>query len=163
MAACEGTSLLQSAVVVLFASLFLVATRRAAPQNVENPCQATGTDDAIRPIPQSLVLVSKRIFRLRMPDQQVRRSTVFRCADGYTLLCTYGADLPCGMANTDQRLPQADAWCREHADAGFVPRYMIPIGNIYNWHCAAGTPKIAAQIETIDPRGFGAQYWKPAE
>jgi len=38
-----------------------------------------------------------------------------------------------------------------------------PIGNIYNWRCAAGTPTIVAQIETIDPRGFVARYWKPAE
>jgi hypothetical protein len=154
---------LRSAVVVLFASMLLVATGRAVAQSGENPCQAIGADDTVRPIPKSLVPVAKRIFRLSMPDQQVRRSTVSRCADRRLLLCTFGANLPCGKANADKRLPRAEAWCLEHGDADFIPRYMIPIGNIYSWRCAAGTPTIVAQIETIDPRGFVARYWKPAE
>jgi hypothetical protein len=155
--------LLRFAVIVLFASMLLVETGRAVAQSGDNPCRSIGTDDTVRPIPQSLVPVAKRVFGLRMEDQQVRRSTVFRCADGHILLCNYGANLPCGKANADHRLPQAEAWCREHADTDFIPRYVLPIGNIYNWRCAAGTPTIVAQIETIDPRGFVARYWKPAE
>ena len=163
VAASEEVRLLRLAVIVLFASMLLVETGRAVAQSGENPCRSIGTDDTVRPIPQSLVPVAKRIFGLRMEDQQVRRSTVFRCADGHILLCNYGANLPCGKANADHRLPQAEAWCREHADTDFIPRYVLPIGNIYNWRCSAGTPKIVAQIETIDPRGFVARYWKPAE
>jgi len=143
--------------------MLLVETGRALAQTGENPCRSIGTDDTVRPIPQSMVPVAKRIFGLRMAGPQVRRSTVFRCADGHILLCNYGANLPCGKANADRRLPQAEAWCREHADDDFVPRYMLPIGNIYHWRCVAGTPKIVVQIETIDPRGFVARYWKPAE
>jgi hypothetical protein len=124
-------------------------------------CRRYGTDDKLRPIPQSLVPIAKRLFGLdRMPDEQIRRSTVFRCADGRTLLCNYAANLPCGKANTDRHLPGAEAWCREHREADFIPRFAIPSGNIYNWRCFAGAPDIVSQIEEIDPRGFVARYWK---
>jgi len=126
VAASEEVRLLRLAVIVLFASMLLVETGRAVAQSGENPCRSIGTDDTVRPIPQSLVPVAKRIFGLRMEDQQVRRSTVFRCADGHILLCNYGANLPCGKANADHRLPQAEAWCRDHADTDFIPRYVLP-------------------------------------
>jgi hypothetical protein len=45
-------------------------------------CRETGTDDGVRPIPQTLVRAAKRIFGLRMPGQQVLHSTVFGCAGG---------------------------------------------------------------------------------
>lgn len=117
---------------------------------------------ARRPIPQSLVPTAKRIFSLRMPDQQVLHSTVFRCAEGHVLVCSYGANLPCGKANSDRDLSGAEAWCRDHPNADLVPRFAIAWGNIYNWGCADGTRKVIAQIEDIDPRGFVARYWKPA-
>jgi hypothetical protein len=46
----------------------------------------------------------QRIFGLRMPDQQVLHSTVFRCAEGHVLVCSYGANLPRGKANSDRDL-----------------------------------------------------------
>jgi hypothetical protein len=98
-----------------------------------------------------------------MPDQQVLHSTVFRCAEGHVLVCSYGANLPRGKANADRDLPGAEAWCRDHPNADLVPRFAIPWGNIYDWGCADGTPKVMAKIENIDPRGFIARYWKPAD
>jgi len=127
-------------------------------------CGQKETDDTLQPLPQSLVPAAKRLFGLgNMPQQQIRRSTVFRCADGHVLLCTYGANLPCGKANSDRRLLGAEAWCRDHPDADFIPRFAIPSGNIYNWRCAAGAPQILGQIDEIDPRGFVARYWKPLD
>jgi len=127
-------------------------------------CGQKETDDTLQPLPQSLVPAAKRLFGLgNMPQQQIRRSTVFRCADGHVLLCTYGANLPCGKANSDRRLPGAEAWCRDHPDADFIPRFAIPSGNIYNWRCAAGAPQILGLIDEIDPRGFVARYWKPLD
>ena len=79
------------------------------------------------------------------------------------MLCTYGANLPCGKANSDRRLPGAEAWCRDHPSADFIPRYAIPAGNIYGWRCAAGIPEFVDRIEDVDPRGFVARYWKPAD
>lgn len=81
---------------------------------------------------------------------RVRYRNPWRCADGHVLLCTYGANLPCGKANSDR-------------DLDFVPRFAIPWGNIYNWGCGDGTRKVIARIEDIDPRGFVARYWKPAD
>jgi hypothetical protein len=115
----------------------------------------------LRAIPQSLVPAAKRLFGLdRMPEAQIRRSTVLRCADGRTLLCNYGANLPCGKANSDRRLPGAEAWCREYPGADFVPRFAIPSGNIYSWRCSGGVPKIVSQADEINPRGFVTRYWK---
>src|SRR5215472_5181922 len=88
--------------------------KSAAPDMVRF-CRAKGIDDTLRLIPQSLVPAAKRLFGLeRMPEEQIRRSTVFRCADGRVLLCTYGANLPCGKANTDRRPAGVEAWCREN-------------------------------------------------
>lgn len=143
--------------------ILFVAAQQASAQDAVRLCREKGSGNGVRPIPQSLVPAAKRIFGLRMPDQQVLHSTVFRCADGRVLLCTNGANLPCGKANSDRDLPGAEAWCRGHPNAEFVPRFAIPRGNIYNWGCAAGMPKVIAQIEEIDPRGFVARYWKPAD
>jgi hypothetical protein len=133
----------------------------AGPADAQALCPNEATDDALRPLPQSLVPEAKRTFGLRMPDEQVRRSTVFRCADGHVLLCNYGANLPCGKANTDRDPRGAKAWCHGHPDADFIPHFAIPSGNIYHWRCAAGRPEIAGQAEAIDPRGFVARYWRP--
>ena len=142
--------------------LLLLAAEQARAQAVQL-CREKGTDDDLRPIPQSLVPAAKRIFGLRMPDQQVMHGTVFRCADRHVLLCTYGANLPCAKANSDRDLPGAEAWCRDHPNADFVPRFAIPWGNIYDWGCASGSPKVIKQIEEIDSHGFVARYWKLAD
>ena len=104
---------------------------------------------------------AKRLFGFdRMPDTQIRWSTVSRCAAGHTLFCNYGANLPCGKANSARRLPGAEAWCREHPEADFVPRFIIPSGNIYSWRCSGGVPEAVSQADEIDARGFVARYWK---
>jgi hypothetical protein len=149
---------------LVLALILLALAGGAAAQDPTRFCREKGTDDELRPIPQTLVPAAKRLFGLvRMPEGQIRRSTVFRCADGHTMLCTYGANLPCGKANSDRRLPGAEAWCRDHPSADFIPRYAIPAGNIYGWRCAAGIPEVVDRIEDIDPRGFVARYWKPAD
>jgi hypothetical protein len=124
-------------------------------------CRNDVIDDTLRPLPPSLVPEAKRIFGLRMPDQQVRRNTVFRCADGLVLLCNYGANLPCGKANADRHPRGAETWCRDHPDSDFIPHFVIPPGNIYDWRCIAGRAEITGQVEEIDPRGFVVRYWKP--
>lgn len=131
--------------------------------DVAQLCRTTGVDDTLQPVPQSLVPAAKRIFGLRMTDQQVRHSTVFRCASGQVLLCTYGANLPCGKANVDRHPAGATAWCRDHPDADFVPGFAIPSGNIYRWRCSRGASEILGEAEEVDPRGFIARFWKPLD
>jgi hypothetical protein len=106
----------------------LFTAEQARAQDAVQLCWEKGTDDDVRPIQQSLVPAAKRIFGLKIPDQQVMHSTVFRCADGHVLLCTYGANLACGKANSDRDLPGAEAWCRDHPNADFVPEIRNPVG-----------------------------------
>ena len=142
--------------------LLLVAANKAAAQDPVRFCREKGTDDTLRPIPQSLVSAAKQLFGLsNMPEQQIRRSTVFRCADGRVLLCNYGANLPCGKADADRHPRGVAAWCRQNPHADFVPNYARPWGSIYDWRCVGGVAEIASQAEEIDPRGFVARYWKP--
>lgn len=141
-----------------------LAAEQASAQDAGRLCREEGTDDTLRAIPPSLVPTAKRLFGLgRVPDEQIRRATVFRCADGRVLLCTYGANLPCGKGDTDRRPPGVQAWCRENPDADFVPNYARPSGSIFNWRCVDGAAEIARQVEQIDSRGFVARYWKPLD
>jgi hypothetical protein len=129
----------------------LFTAEQARAQDAVQLCREKGTDDDVRPIQQSLVPAAKRIFGLKMPDQQVMHSTVFRCADGHVLLCTYGANLPCGKANSDRDLPGAEAWCRDHPNAEFVPRFAIPWGNIYMGAALAAAPRLSSKSRRSIP------------
>ncbi|MBV9552421.1 MAG: hypothetical protein JO032_06465 [Alphaproteobacteria bacterium] len=124
-------------------------------------CRETATDDIVRPIPPMLVLSAKQVFSLRMPDQQVQRSTVFRCVSGRVVMCSLGANLPCGKANFARHLPGAEAWCRDHADADIVPKFATGSASVYSWRCAGRTAKVVEQVDEVDERGFIARYWKP--
>jgi hypothetical protein len=148
---------------VATATLVMVLLLRPADAQVEL-CQKDATDDTLRSIPQSLVPAAKQLFGLvKVPDQQIRRSTVFRCAEGRVLLCNYGANLPCGKAKADRHPRGVVAWCRENPHADFVPNYARPWGSIYDWRCVAGAAEIVGQVEEIDPRGFVARCWKPLD
>jgi len=135
--------------------------RGATAQDPLRWCREKGTDDTLRPIPLSLVPATRQLFRLAMPSAQVQRTTVYRCAGGRTLLCARGADLPCGKANTDRRVPGADAWCRDHPHADMIPSFATGSDTVYRWRCTGSNPEIVAQVEKIDARGFLARYWKP--
>ena len=145
------------AVVVLLVGPVLAA-------HAETPAEACvriGTDDATRAIPAELAPAVNAAFGMRMPAPVAVATTVFRCMDGHVLVCTAGANLPCGKANTS-RTPGAGAveWCRGHADSGFVPAYVTGHDTIYDWRCRGGVPELAEQALTVDARGFIAQYWR---
>ncbi len=127
-------------------------------------CRLTGTDDALRAVPASLVPVVVRLFQLdAMPAAQVRRSTYFRCANRHVLVCNVGANLPCGKADTQRILPGADAWCAGHAGSDPIPMYVTGHATIYRWHCDGPRAAITGTALDVDQRGFIAQYWKQAD
>jgi hypothetical protein len=142
-------------------ALNLLFGSEVAAQEAVRLCREVGTDDTLRAIPSSLVPAAKRLFGLRMELAQVQRATVFRCAEGRVLLCTYGANLPCGKANTERHLPGADAWCRDHPDSDMIPTFATGSDTIYRWRCAGGASEIVGQAADTDARGFVARYWKP--
>lgn len=149
--------------MLLLAAGMLLAPAAHAAESPARYCERVGADDTLRPIPASLVPAAKRLFSLEaMPDAVVRRTTVFRCVQGAVLICTSGANLPCGKANTNRALASAGRYCRENPDASGVPMYVTGHDTIYAWRCR-GTEAVAGEpVETLDPRGFMARLWKPA-
>lgn len=141
-----------------------VALASAPAASPAAACRRLGTDDQLRPIPRSLVPTATRLFGLQaMPAEQVERSTVFRCFEGKVLVCNYGANLPCGKADTRRKLAGASAWCAKNPDAAFIPMYVTGHDTIYRWRCRDGQTETTATIFSVDPRGFIAQFWKPAD
>lgn len=143
------------------------AAAAAPPKATEAPagfCSHVGTDDALRPIPGSLISVAQHVFGLgAMPASLIRQSTFFRCYDRHVLLCTVGANLPCGKADTRTSIPAADEWCVKHAGGGPIPAYVVGHATIYDWKCDGAKAATAGAVLHVDGRGFIAEYWKPAD
>jgi hypothetical protein len=153
----RGPGLLASAAVVTLASCLFSPVRAETPAQT---CSRLDTDDALHPIPASLVPEVNALFHARMPAAVAVDTTVFRCAEGHVLVCTTGANLPCGKANTSRTSAGAVEWCRDNADAAFVPAAATGHDTIYQWRCRNGAPEIVRQVNDVDARGFVAPYWK---
>lgn len=124
-------------------------------------CKPDTSDDALHRLPQALVPLARRLFGLQaMPAAEIQQSTVVRCMDGQLLACNYGANLPCGKANTSRSLPAANTWCRQNPNANFIPAYISGHDSIYNWRCMQGMPTANGPVEPVDSRGFLTSYWK---
>lgn len=139
----------------------------AAPKATGSParvCSRVVTDDSLQPIPHSLVPMAQRVFGLgAMPASLIQQSTFFRCDDRHVLLCTIGANLPCGKADTRISLPAADAWCAKHSGATSIPASVVGHDTIYDWRCDGAKAATTGAVLHVDRRGFVAEYWKPAK
>jgi hypothetical protein len=125
-------------------------------------CRSGVTDDTLMPLPPNLVPRARDLFHLAMPDALVRRTTVYRCMNGRVLLCTAGANLVCGKANTRRDLPGVATWCRDHRNADVVPMSVTGHDTIHGWRCSDGAPAIVGPPAALDARGFLAGNWKDA-
>jgi len=135
----------------------------SGPAHAQNTafCKPGVSDDALRPLPQALVPQAMQLFGLQtMPAGEIERSTVVRCMNGQLLACNYGANLPCGKADTSRSLPAANAWCRQNSSANSIPAYISGHDSIYNWRCTQGMPATSDPAEPVDSRGFLTFYWK---
>ena len=126
-------------------------------------CRAGITNDTLMPLPAQLTARARQLFHLDMPDALVRKTTVYRCLDGQTLLCTTGANLACGKANTERNPAAVLAWCHAHGQSGVVPMFVTGHDTIYRWRCRDGAPSIDATVDAVDARGFLARNWKHAD
>jgi hypothetical protein len=124
-------------------------------------CRPGLTDDTLRPLPLALVPRAREVFGLAMPDDLIRKSTVYRCLGGRTLLCIAGANLVCGKANARRDLPGVAAWCHDHRDADSIPMVVTGHDTTYRWRCSDSAP-VAAAAEGVDARGFLSRNWKDA-
>lgn len=132
---------------------------RAAPPAAY--CRRIGTDDRTQSIPEELVPAVNAAFATHMPARVAMGTTVFRCADHHVMVCTVGANLPCGKADTGRAPnPGVIRWCRDNPAADFVPAAATGHDTIYEWRCHAGAPQAVRQVLHLDPRGFVAEFWK---
>jgi hypothetical protein len=136
------------------------AAQAASPQSI---CASIGTDDALRPLPPSLVGAAIKAFGYTgMTAAEVERLTVFRCMDGAVLMCSWGANLACGKAETSTSLPAASNWCEANQNASSIPAYVTGHDSIYQWSCHNGEA-VADNPAPLDARGFFQSNWLPAD
>jgi len=138
-------------------------TACAAAAHAETPaafCARVGADDTLRPIPAALAPAVNAAFRTAMPSDVAMRMTVFRCADRRVLVCSVGANLPCGKADTSRVNVGAAQWCKEHRDAPSIPAAETGHATIFDWRCRNGRPVITEQRFRVDRRGFIAEFWR---
>ncbi|MCB8881582.1 hypothetical protein ACELLULO517_15135 [Acidisoma cellulosilytica] len=123
-------------------------------------CGPTETDAAPRPLPQRLIDMARTSFGYtQMPADVVTRMTVFRCAAGQPLLCSLGANLPCGKANAASSLPAVTQYCAANPQSDVVPAYVAGHDSLYQWRCADGRA-LASSPAALDAQGYFAEYWK---
>lgn len=137
-------------------------TATAFAQDVRPLCGKIGNDDRVRRIPMTLVSQARQLFGISMDatDAFVQKSTSFRCMNGKVWLCNYGANIPCGKANTSRTSKGAADFCRENPGSDVVPMAATGHDTIYEWKCAGNKAQISKQMATVDPRGFIADSWK---
>jgi hypothetical protein len=139
----------------------------ALPKTTESParfCSRVVTDDSLRPLPHSLVSVAQHVFGLAaMPASLVQESTFFRCYNRHVLLCTVGANLPCGKADRHTSISAADEWCGAHPGADWIPASVVGHATIYDWKCNGTHAARNGAVLHVDRRGFIAEYWKAAD
>ncbi len=153
-----------SGLAAIIALLNVVALSRAsvaarmANETPQQYCARVGNDDELRRPPRSLGPAIRRLFNIE--GSYARAATYYRCASGDVLLCTVGANLPCGKANTSETSPAAAQWCETHENSDFIPMTVTGHDTLYSWRCIGRVAKPGAPTGKIDARGFFAVYWK---
>jgi hypothetical protein len=148
---------------LLAVSVWLSLASAAQAASPEATCAGIGTDDALRPLAPSLVGAAVQAFGYTgMTAAEVERMTVFRCMDGAVLMCSWGANLACGKAETSTDLPAASNWCEGNQNASTIPAYVTGHDTIYQWSCHDGNA-VATNPAPLDARGFFQSYWAPAQ
>lgn len=156
------TCVLIACIAILPALALLPNSAAAASDQPPNVCKPGVTDDTARPLPASLIPEARRLFQVDMPDDLIRKTTVYRCMNGHTLLCTTGANLSCGKANLTRDPAGTATWCRDHQNADNIPMFVTGHDTIYQWRCTNATPAIVATTQPVDQRGFLSRNWKDA-
>ncbi len=130
----------------------------AAGQSPRQYCAQIGNDDQPRPAPPSLAVCIQRLFGIS--GKYALETTSYRCAGGHLMLCTVGANLSCGKADTRTALPPATEWCRTNPNSDFIPMAVTGHDTAYVWRCVDGVAEPGEKVGPIDKRGFFSENWK---
>jgi len=95
------------------------------------------------------------------PIDVFMRGTYWRCMDGNVYACNVGANLPCEEKADLSREPNEGMvnYCKENADADFIPAYAQGRSTVYEWKCNGTKPKVVKQIVETDKAGFQKNIW----
>lgn len=130
----------------------------AASASPRQYCARVGTDDVVRPAVPALAGPIQRLFGIT--GSYALKTTYYRCAAGHVMLCTVGANLSCGKADTNTALPQATEWCSSNPNSDFIPMAVTGHDTAYVWRCVNGVATAGQKPEPIDNRGFLSENWK---
>ncbi len=137
-------------------------------------CAAVGTVDTPdaryigTPVPDAVINGFKQAAGLQSsiePEDQFRRSTLWRCMDGKVYACNFGANLECdARADTSKTPTQAmNDFCSAHPNSDFIPLNIVGHASIYSWKCVSGAAEILDQVDQPDARGFLHHIWYPLQ
>jgi hypothetical protein len=141
-------------------SCILAAPPLSALSAAPNPhqyCAQMGNDDAPRAVPRSLAGPIRRLFGIS--GKYALETSYYRCAGGHVMLCTTGANLSCGKADTSTTLPAAGDWCRSNPNSD-IPMVVTGHDTAFVWRCVGTVATAGDKIGTIDARGFFSENWK---
>jgi hypothetical protein len=116
--------------------------------------------DGTRPVPASLARAVIAAFGVRMRQAEVTRTGVVRCAKGVVFACLTGANLNCGKADARRSSIGGTAWCKDHADADFIPQAATGNATVYYWRCEGDLAVPERQVQAIDAWGYAAGNWR---
>jgi hypothetical protein len=109
-----------------------------------------------RPLPAALQPLAGKALETDVTNVP----TYYRCSHGRLLVCTVGANLNCGKADTKKHPPAVVTFCRENPDASVVPMVVTGHDTIYSWTCVHGVPKLQEPFAAVDADGYVADNWR---
>lgn len=89
-----------------------------------------------------------------------RGGSFYRCVSGRLLVCTVGANLPCGKANLATSMKEASAYCSRNPNALNIPMAVTGHDTVWSWRCAGTTAQAEGPLQKIDPQGYFEENWK---
>jgi hypothetical protein len=137
-----------------------ISAQQAGAQSItqgENPfeyCTRVVTNDDPGPFPDSLLPAFERAFGSKPIGPH------FRCYQGAVMGCQVGANLNCGKANTSNRSPGGDEWCRAHPNDQSIPMVATGHDTIYTWRCSGIQAAPVRKVSPVDDRGFEMMNWR---
>lgn len=111
-----------------------------------------------RPLPAALQRLAAKALDTDIASLQA--AAYFRCSHGRLLVCTVGANLSCGKADTDENPRPVVAFCRENPDASIVPMVVTGHDTIYSWSCVHGAPQLQEPAAALDADGYLVDHWR---
>jgi predicted lipoprotein len=96
-----------------------------------------------------------------MPNDQLAKSTFWRCMGGKVYACNVGANIPCSAkAVTDKTPTQGmNDFCKANPKSDFLPAAVTGRETVYSWKCTDGVPAVDKELTKPDAAGFLSMFW----